>query len=220
MQQKAVFVLSLVRDFRSSRLSFAVGALRPEHIRRRASTLLLCTTLVFALCYEAKAADPAKVLRVAVPDIDTLDPQQAGDTYSGLVARAIFEGLYEWDYLARPTKLAPNTAATMPEITDAGLTWTVRVKPGIYFTDDPAFKGKPRELVAEDYVYSWKRFLDPNGRQGGAPLTTDLLVDARAAVDAAREPGAKFDYDRPLRGLRSLDRYTFQLRLRAVNYPL
>ena len=45
----------------------------------------------------------------------------------------------------------------------------MRVKPGIFFTDDPAFKGKPRELVAEDYVYSYKRWLDPNGRRSGAP---------------------------------------------------
>ena len=31
--------------------------------------------------------------------------------------------------------------------------WTIRIKPGIYFADDPAFKGRKRELVAADYVY-------------------------------------------------------------------
>ena len=35
------------------------------------------------------------------------------------------------------------------------------IKPGIYFADDPAFKGKRRELVAQDYVYTLKRFADP-----------------------------------------------------------
>ena len=37
----------------------------------------------------------------------------------------------------------------------------VRIQPGIFFADDPAFKGKPRELVAPDYVYALKRFADP-----------------------------------------------------------
>ena len=45
----------------------------------------------------------------------------------------------------------------MPVITDGGKTWTIKLQKGIRFADDPAFKGKPRELDAEDYVYSIKR---------------------------------------------------------------
>ena len=60
------------------------------------------------------------------------------------------------------------------------------------------FKGKPRELVAADYVYSIKRSLDPNLRGGGDPALTDLIVGARPVVDAARKPGGKFDYDAPI----------------------
>ena len=60
------------------------------------------------------------------------------------------------------------------------------MKKGIRFTDDPAFGGKPRELTAEDYVYSYKRWMDPNGRRGGSPIITDLLIGARPVVDAAR----------------------------------
>ena len=51
-------------------------------------------------------------------------------------------------------------------------------------------------------------------------MFTDLIVGARAVVDAARKPGAKFDYDRPIEGLRALDRYTLQLRLIEPNYPV
>src|ERR1019366_7158185 len=58
---------------------------------------------------------------------------------------------------------------------------------------------------------------DPNGRRGGGPILTDLIVGARAVVDAARASG-KFDYDRPIDGLRALDRYTRQLRLTEVDY--
>jgi peptide/nickel transport system substrate-binding protein len=166
------------------------------------------------------AADPNKVLRLAQGDVDSLDPQQWGDYFSGWVGVAIFEGLYEWDYFASPARLSPNTAAALPKIGDEGRTWTIQLKPGIHFTGDLAFGGKARELTAQDYVYSFKRILDPNLRLGGSLLLTEALVGARAAVDAARKPGAKFDYDTPMEGLRAVDRYTLQLRLNQPNYPV
>jgi ABC-type transport system substrate-binding protein len=178
---------------------------------------VLSLAIVYACA--AAAADPNKVLRVAQGDIDTLDPQQWVDYFSSWVGVAIFEGLYEWDYLVRPVRLAPNTAAAPPQISEDGRTWTISLKPGIYFTDDPAFAGKPRELTAEDYVYAFKRRLDPNLRPGGLVLFTEAIVGGRAAVDAARKPGAKFDYDAPIEGLRALDRYTLQLRLNQPSYP-
>ena len=94
----------------------------------------------------------------------------------------------------------------------------VRLKHGILFTDDPAFKGKPRELIADDYVYSYKRWLDPNLRRGGQPILTDLIIGARPVVEAAKKTG-KFDFDAPIEGLRALDRYTLQIRMREPNYP-
>ena len=180
-------------------------------------------TLVFALlcaaCPAGEAADPAKVLRLATSDIDTLDPQQWQDAYSRDVGSSIFEALYEWNYLARPPSPSPDTAAGPPEVSADGKTWTIRLKPGIYFTDDPAFRGKRRELVADDYVYATKRALDPNLRSGGDPLLTDLIVGMRPVVDAARKPGAKLDYDAKVEGLRALDRHTLVLRFNEVNYP-
>ena len=107
----------------------------------------------------------------------------------------------------------------LPEITDGGRTWTIRVKPGILFADDPVFKGRPRELVAADYVYSIKRRLDPNLKQGGEPALTDLLVGARPVVDAARKAG-KFDYDAKIDGLEAVDRHTLRLKLAAVDYTV
>jgi oligopeptide transport system substrate-binding protein len=167
----------------------------------------------------AVAADPNKVLRVALPDIDTLDPQQATTIPAQRVILAIFEGLYAWDYLNTPAGLMPVTATAPPEISDGGKTWRISLKPGIHFTDDPAFHGKARELVADDYIYSMKRRLDPNLSRGGDTVMTDLIIGARAVVDAAKKPGAKFDYDRPIEGLRAPGRYTIEIRLSAINYP-
>src|SRR5712671_3815193 len=68
-----------------------------------------------------------------------------------VMASNVFDSLLEYDYLARPVKLKPRAAAALPEVNADGTVYTLRVKPGIYFTTDPAFKGKRRELVAQDF---------------------------------------------------------------------
>ncbi len=176
--------------------------------------------MLVAAPHALAAADPHKVLRIAFNDITSLDPQQGTDLSSTRIASQIFEALYQFDYLSTPAHVIPNTAQAMPVITDGGKTWTIALKHGIRFTDDPAFKGKPRELVAEDFVYSIKRMIDPGLRGGGDPAFSDAIVGARAVVDAARKPGARFDYDAPIAGLRATDRYTLQLKLTQPDYTL
>jgi len=166
------------------------------------------------------AADMGKVLRLSSSDITSLDPQQGTDLYSTRVTSAIFEALYQFEYLSTGSKVIPNTADAMPVIADGGKTWTVRMKKGILFSADPVFKGKPRELVAGDYVYSIKRSIDPNLRGGGDPALTDLIVGARPIVDAARKPGGKFDYDARIEGLQAPDPYTVVVRLTQPDYTL
>ena len=187
------------------------------------TTLRRATAFAIMVCLSVVAharADSAKILRISSIDIASLDPQQGTDLASTRVASAIFEALYQFDYLAEPAKVVPNTAEAMPAITEGGKVWTIRLRHGIHFTESAAFKGKPRELVAEDYVYSIKRSLDPNLLSGGDPALTDLIEGARAVVDAARKPGAKFDYDVPMAGLRALDRYMLQIRLNSVDYTV
>src|SRR5438552_2614953 len=168
--------------------------------------------LALALAGAVAAADMSKVLHVVfVAPENGFDPQATGDLYSNYVNREIFDPLYRYDYLARPYKVVPNTASALPEISVDGLTWTMKVKPGIYFTDDPAFKGKKRELTAADYVYSWKRLLDPRLRSINAQIFEDRLIGAKAAIDAAKKTG-KFDYDAPLEGVQAVDRYTIRLK--------
>jgi len=168
----------------------------------------------------AAQADPKKVLRVAFPIAETgFDPQAAGDLYSNHVIRAIFDTAYTYDYLARPLKLVPNTAVSLPQISADGRVWTMRIKPGIYFNDDPVFKGQKRELTAADYVYSWKRVIDPKVRSPNLQAFDDLFEGSDAAIAKARETG-KFDYDAPMEGLLAVDRYTIQIKLKRPSYDL
>jgi ABC-type transport system substrate-binding protein len=173
---------------------------------------------VLALCGPATPADMTKTIHTAFIVAETgFDPAASSDLYSDSIQRAIFDTLYGFDYLARPYKRVPRTAVGMPEITDGGRTWTIRIKPGIYFADDPAFKGKKRELTAGDYVYSWKRLLDPRVRSPFAWYLQDKVAGADPVVEAAKKTG-RFDYDAPIEGLGTLDRYTLRLQLKDPDY--
>jgi len=185
--------------------------------RDAAAALALPLSLAVAAAFApAYAADSAKVLRVAIPVAETgFDPQAAGDAYSNYVNRTIFDPLYKYDYLARPFRLVPNTATALPEISADRLTWTMRVRPGIYFADDPVFKGRRRELTAADYVYAIKRALDPAMRSNSLGLYEGRFVGADAIVAKAKQTG-KFDYDTPVEGLQAIDRYTLRFKL---NFP-
>ena len=181
--------------------------------------LAALATLAFAGAQAVAAADMNKTLHVAVESAETgFDPQGISDLYSGFICRVIFDPLYRYDYLARPFKIIPNTAAAMPQISDDGKTWIIKVKPGIYFADDPAFKGIKRELTAADYVYSWKRLLDPKVRAPNINVVTDRFV-GDVQLGKAVAAGANV-YDLELEGMRVLDRYTIQLKLKQPDYGL
>ncbi len=174
--------------------------------------------LLALACAAPAHAAPEKVFRYAFPVAETsLDPQKISDLYSNILNAGIFDSPLVYDYLARPLKLKPNTLVSMPEISADGMTYTLRVKPGIHFADDPAFNGKKRELVAEDYVYSIKRVMDP---KLAAPLLAEvegIIVGSEEALARARKANA-FDYDAPIEGLKVLDRYTFQIKLTQPFY--
>ena len=96
-------------------------------------------TLALALA-PAQAAVPAKVLRMAFRTAETgFDPQKIYDRYSVGVCENIFEGLLTYDYLARPAKLVPLTAEEVPQPEEGGTRYTFRIRPGIFFSDDPVF---------------------------------------------------------------------------------
>jgi ABC-type transport system substrate-binding protein len=180
-----------------------------------ARIVLACLLVIAA---NAQAADMRKVVRVAYPSAeDQLDPQAKSDEASEGICENIFDSLLEYDYLARPAKLKPRTAAALPEVTEGGRVYTLHVKPGIYFTPDPAFRGKRRELVAQDYVYSLERLLDPRIKSQWLFLVEGKIVGADEAIKRAHETN-RFDYDRPIAGLAALDRYTLRITLTHPDY--
>ncbi len=171
--------------------------------------------LALALWPAAGWAQATKVLRYAFPVAETsFDPAYVSDLYSRTVIAGLFESLLEFDYMAQPARLRPNTAAALPEISADFKTFTFRIRPGIHFADDPVFKGVKRELTADDYVYSLKRFYDPRWKSANLYLLESAgilgLSELRQETIAAKKP---FDYDREVEGLKALDRYTLQVKV-------
>jgi ABC-type transport system substrate-binding protein len=156
-----------------------------------------------------------KVLRYAFNIAETgFDPPRVSDEASIAVLCHIFEAPLTYDWLASPVKLAPLTAAALPEASEDFKRFVVTLRPGIFFADDPAFEGRPRELVAADYVYSIKRLFDPALRTEHLYQWENLqllgLAELRRRAIAQKVP---FPYDEPVPGLQVLDRYRFAFRL-------
>ena len=180
-------------------------------LRRFACALAFLLAAPLALAQSATA--PQKVLRYGFLVAETgFDPAQINDLYSSVVLAHIFDAPYTYEYLARPVKVRPNTAAGMPEMSADGKTWTIRIRPGIFFADDPAFGGKKRELTAQDYVYSLKRHFDPKVKSPNLYLVGKLITGMDEVRQAAVKSG-RFDYDREVDGIRALDRYTYRIQL-------
>lgn len=138
----------------------------------------------------------------------SLDPAQASNLYAKMLAVNLFDTLYRYQYLARPYRLEPNLAEGLPQISADGLIYTIRIKPGVHFIDDPSFPdGQGRAVTASDFVYSLKRHFDPASRAQGAWLWQGRIV----GLDDWKEQGA--DYDAEVPGLRALDDRTLQIQL-------
>lgn len=156
-----------------------------------------------------------KVFRYAFPSAETgFDPAQISDLYSRTITSHIFDSLYSYDYLARPARMKPLAAAALPEISSDFRVFTFPIRHEVFFQDDPAFKGAKRELVAQDFVYSLKRFFDPRWKSPIVPgLEEFKIVGLNELRQRALKDRSPFLYDVEIEGVRALDRYTLQIRL-------
>ena len=204
----------------------------PERIRkkedlmpfviRRTHVLTALVIAAFSSLLHAQPSPPVKTLHVGLQYLggDPLDPAQINSITGANIIENIVEPMLRYDYLARPLQLIPNTLVAMPEVSEGGRVYTCRIKPGILFAPDIAFKGKPRELTAADYAYSIRRLFDPQFLSSQFFVIDGKIVGANALRDAAIK-AKRFDYDKPIEGLKVIDRYTLRITLTApdLNFP-
>jgi ABC-type transport system substrate-binding protein len=175
--------------------------------------LFSVAVLALAACgSELESPDPVSGFSIYRHSMDgapiSLDPVQASNIYANMMVVNLYDTLYRYKYLARPYQLEANLADGQPQVSADGLIYTIRIKPGVHFVDDPAFpEGKGRAVRASDFVYSIKRQFDPATRAQGAWLWQNRIV----GLDEWKENGS--DYDKDVAGLLALDDRTIQIQL-------
>lgn len=175
------------------------------------------TLLLVAACTSEKKPEGQVVHSVLEANISGLDPIHSTNKYASTICGSLFEGLYHYHYLKRPIELEPQLAESMPTISKDGKTYTIKIKKGVYFHNDPAFKSdKGRELVAQDFIYSWKRLADPKNKALGWFLLDGLIVGLNEWRDDMRKGEAS--YATAVKGLKAIAPHTLQIELNRPSY--
>lgn len=182
-----------------------------------ASVLLAVIAFLTGARLEPRPSLPPATASFAVPEpVTGLDPIHAGGPASAThtITACVYEPLYQYAYLERPYVVAPCLAAGLPEVSDGGTIWRIRLRSDVQFQDDPCFRdGVGRALVADDVVASWTRLLDPDEASPAGAEFDDVLVGARE-FRAARRAGRTATID----GIRATGTDRLELRLTAP-YP-
>jgi ABC-type transport system substrate-binding protein len=149
--------------------------------------------------------------------VKSFDPIRMRDEYTNMVANQMYEALYQSHYLKRPYTYEPLLAEKMPQISEDKLTYTIKIKKGVFFQDDECFEGgKGREVRAEDFIYAIKRLANIKNLSE----SWSSLDDKIAGLDEFREytksckSAEEVDYSREVEGLRAVDDYTLVIKLK------
>lgn len=185
--------------------------------------LIVSVCLIFggASCSKNSELDTTNTLQTySIAKIKGLDPVFADDLYSGAEVMRVYEGLLQYHYLKRPYALIPAVADALPVISPDGKVFTFKIKKDVVFQDDIAFKatqGKGRAVVAEDFVFSFKRLADPKLNSPMWWLFDGKIKGLNEWREASQKSG-KVDYDAPIEGLKAIDAHTLKITLNSRSY--
>ncbi|MBU7218351.1 peptide ABC transporter substrate-binding protein [Staphylococcus gallinarum] len=159
--------------------------------------VLLVLTVITAGCSSAEGvySDKGQVFRKVLPqDISSLDTALATDTVSFDLYNQIYEGLYTLD---KDDKAVPGVAKSMPKKSDGGKTLTIKLRKNAKWSN-----GDP--VTAQDFVYAWRRVVNPNTASEYAYIMYDIK-------NAEEINMGKKKVDQL--GVKALDDYTLQVKL-------
>jgi len=193
---------------------------RAKNQKKLLAAAVIAAVFALAGCDGSSSGkDPNEMVlnHVLYTKIKSLDPVSMRSVYSAMVSSQILETLYQYHYLKRPYELIPLLAEEMPQVSDDKLTYTIKIKKGVYFQDDPCFKnGKARELKAQDFVYALKRVANIKNLSENWSIFDDKI----AGLDEFREytktckSAEDVDYSREVEGLQAPDEYTLVIKLK------
>lgn len=153
------------------------------------------------------ASSPGSTRRLPVRDrVASIDPLAFSGPGSAVLAVGIniFEPLYQYHHLARPYRVIPCIADSLPAATADPLVWEIRLRDDVRFHDDACFPdGRGRIVTSSDVAYTLRRIADARTPAAAWPLLAGRIT----GLDAERAGGA------PAEGLATPDPRTLRLRL-------
>ena len=140
-----------------------------------------------------------KILRVHLEsDVSTMDAQLATDGYSLQTIATVVEGLYRLDGDGSPV-LGVAESVNMSE---DGLTYTFTLRDNAYWSN-----GDP--VTADDFVFAWRRAVDPNTASEYAFIVETACIANAGAVSRGEKPVEEL-------GVTALDSKTLEVKLDSV----
>ncbi len=135
--------------------------------------LLLIIIGAVTSCGPDKKAESRKIFRYNESSgLNSLDPAFAKDQAVIWATNQLFNGLVQID---NELNIMPCIAKSW-EISDNGLTYTFILRNDVYFHDHELFPdGKGRKVTASDFLYSFKRVIDPQTASPGAWVFNDRI---------------------------------------------
>ncbi|AVL76350.1 peptide ABC transporter substrate-binding protein [Staphylococcus cohnii] len=159
--------------------------------------VLLALTVITAGCSSAEGiySDKGQVFRKVIPqDISSLDSALVTDTVSFDLFNQVYEGLYTLD---KNDKAQPGVAKEMPKKSNGGKTLTIKLRKDAKWSN-----GDP--VTAQDFVFAWKRVVNPDT----ASEYAYIMYDLKNAEDINM---GKKDVDKL--GVKALDDHTLKIEL-------
>ena len=132
----------------------------------------------------------------------SIEPLNAQEPEGMQVAHQVFQGLAKWQMNQAGDMVAVPDIAASWETKDAQ-TWIFRLKKGVTFQPPVG-----REVTAQDFVDSWNRVTDPKNRS----YVSYIL----APLEGCNDGGYQVEPKKGLSGVRAIDDYTLEVKLR---YP-
>ncbi|HLF00621.1 MAG TPA: ABC transporter substrate-binding protein [Anaerolineales bacterium] len=172
--------------------------------RNTGLSLLIALTILVAACGGgAPTAVPTsgdtspqkggEITVVYKDDLATLDPAIGYDWTNWPTIKLVFDGLLDYD---SGTTLQPRIAASLPDVSADGLTYTFKLRTGVKFHNG-------REVTADDVVYTMTRVLDPATASPGAGFFVGIK-GAQEFIDGAATS---------VEGIKAIDAATVQFTL-------
>ena len=169
------------RTFRWNSISASIRFVKIRVSKSALAALAACILSVPSL----KAGEIAPVFRRADAPVSSLDPIQATSSSAGRPVCLVYETLLQYDYAARPYRLVPYAAETMPEISPDGRTLTFRLRDDLFFGPDAFGDRAPRSFkgIGSGVIINAEK---------GYVLTNNHVIDSADKITVKLEDGREF----------------------------